>query len=527
MPIAISQGLGVYRGSVLGSGSAPPAFSPGDLATVDGWYKETNKTRASNGWLQQWDDISGNARHITISNGGTSVQVTSGHSFNGMDATHTAGFTFSSYMLNGWTPVDNQPLFVAVRCRRDYLANTGGSTLRPVVSFGPSGLQLCHGNDPSLAAQNVVRTYDGSTVQSAADDSWLPGEACNLIMQYDHNGGSPLLTVWKDGVIVIGPVSCAANPFGPMVIGRDTDRTDRVYQGYIMEIVTGQMLLSTNEVADLNTYLNRWETGRTATVIHSWSGSTQIMTDVQASQGTASGDGFIFTTANDSDNLSFQWWDGTTFVNRGIYDTSGDNGGLHVQVNGAYYDPAANTLWLGANNFNTTPARGWILRYDFDPAANSGNGGITFNAAYPVADNWCEGAAPLSDGTWIACYHDVARLDRYSADFSTRLNTYDLPVRYIEPGGNHFQGVSIRDDVVVLPYHGNAGADWNFYPQFKFVDGGLYEAEPNLETIANNARQGLFNEGSSFLAAIRTNNNPNSNNHVNRATPVTYTADIG
>lgn len=504
-------------------GAAAPAFTPADLATVDGWYNELGKSVDGDGNLTQWNDQSGNSRHLTPFLPG-STQFSSGHKFNGLDGVHTRGNHAGSYLVNGWTPTNNQSLFIAVRVRRDWLLTTGGSTLRPVVSTGSSGLSLGTGNSPTTAAQNVVRTYDGSNVRSSANDTFAPGEACTLIMQYDYNGGSPTITVYKDGVQVIAPVSAVTNPYGAMVVGRDLGHPTRFWEGYIFEIVVGQMVLSAGEIANLTTYLSRWDSGRTATVIRGWSGATQLITDAGAGQGVSSGNGFIFTTASSTNQL-IEWFEDSTFTSQGSLDCTSFNGGAHTQVNGQFFNPTTNKLYVGANNFATTPELGWIYIFDFDPAGNSGAGTLTFDQAVSVAGNHCEGCAEMSDGTFMVCYHDVNRVDHYSSSF-VLLNQITLPDRF-GTSSFFYQGPAVKDDVIYMNYHGNAGVNFNFMVGFKYEAGSLHEATARLDVMSTDCRQGVFNDGTDFLAAQRTANNNNSNNHVVRATPLTYLADVG
>ena len=129
-------------------------------------------------------------------------------------------------------------------------------------------------------------------------------------------------------------------------------------------------------------------------------------------------------------------------------DCSFDNGGAHEQVNGIYYDQPTGHLFIGANNYSTTPHEGWIYEYDASD--------LSFVAAHDVGAIWSEGCTKY-DGHWFvvsANSHTITEFD----DNWDLVKVHNLPGN--PPSGLYWQGIFVIDDVFYINYHEPQNALW-------------------------------------------------------------------
>lgn len=135
--------------------------------------------------------------------------------------------------------------------------------------------------------------------------------------------------------------------------------------------------------------------------------------DTKASQGVAT-DGTYFYTAGGSGaapapNESLHKWtkSGDTYTLDTSRNTTSDWPTGMEQINSVHYHDGL--LYVGGNNYNTTPEKGWVLVYD--PSD------LTHIQTLATADHWSEGGAWRYDATrgwefWV-CYADEFAADTY------------------------------------------------------------------------------------------------------------------
>jgi hypothetical protein len=119
------------------------------------------------------------------------------------------------------------------------------------------------------------------------------------------------------------------------------------------------------------------------------------------------------------------------------------------QVNSITYDPVANKLYVGANNFNAGTKLGWIVEYDPDD--------LTHIATHSVEAHYAEGCAARYEGSdlefWVH-YHDWPQVTRYD-DTWTKISDYALPGCSIF-SDNLFQGgFWVGDDLYMVRHNNN------------------------------------------------------------------------
>lgn len=100
MVVSLGVGVGVTQVRRLGGDAGP--FSPGDLSPFV-WYDATaaDSIIHAAGSVSQWEDLSGNARHLTQGDG--SRQPTTGTAtMNGLNAIDFDGTSFMSAAKVAW-----------------------------------------------------------------------------------------------------------------------------------------------------------------------------------------------------------------------------------------------------------------------------------------------------------------------------------------------------------------------------------------------------------------------------------------
>lgn len=162
--------------------------------------------------------------------------------------------------------------------------------------------------------------------------------------------------------------------------------------------------------------------------------------NLASSQGVAFDGTNYYTTAGSSADASVnthlrKWTrSGDTYTLVTDRDTSGDWPAGMAQINsisvyGGY-------LWVGGNNYNTTPKSGWVLK--FDPSD------LSHVATYSVGANWTEGGCWLDVGDgdeFWAIFHDTSAVRRYDNTF-TLVDSYDCEYR-TGVTANLYQGLAV------------------------------------------------------------------------------------
>jgi len=161
---------------------------------------------------------------------------------------------------------------------------------------------------------------------------------------------------------------------------------------------------------------------------------------VEAHQGVAF-DGTYFYTIRAS---TIRKWN-TSWVLQDSRDCSGDDPTDKTQLNHVHYKDGI--LYIGANNYDVTPKKGWIVEYNADDLTPV-SGGV-----HSVRAQWGEGCA-YHDGYFWVIYGDYYYVDKYDASWNL-IATYDLP--YHPPVGAGYQGCAWIGDYFYANIHEGAG----------------------------------------------------------------------
>jgi len=135
-------------------------------------------------------------------------------------------------------------------------------------------------------------------------------------------------------------------------------------------------------------------------------------------QGVAATVSHIFATGTASDQFVLKKYDRDWNLIWSV-DTEAYGSGLHEQVNGIYPDEAAGKLYVCGNNYNTTPAKGFVFEIDIDDGS--------FIAEHILPGNrWTE-AIERWNGSWWEVNATAHEIRQLSLDFSTVTATHALP----------------------------------------------------------------------------------------------------
>ena len=233
--------------------------------------------------------------------------------------------------------------------------------------------------------------------------------------------------------------------------------------------------------------------------------------NVGSSQGVATDGTWFWTSGNDANQRQIRIFNAAWAEQTGAGSPHSTNLDFasHAQVNGLICDRANNKLYAGANNFPTTPAQGWVLEYDVNPAT----GALTFVAARGAGAIWCEGCARGPDGKWWVHHHGGASIRRYNADwsFDQELTPLLTPVK----SNGYYQGGRFIDGLFYLNTHGNSGGGLDAY-HWDSVQDRLSWTLVSL-AVPTDCTQGIDLDGSALYMAERTGNDHATPNNVVRA----------
>lgn len=509
----------------IGFAAAAAAFNPlTDLPPPSIWVHGVNsaKTKHTTFYTTQWNDISGNNNHAATTNG-ASTMFEDGAKMNGKNCLWCNGTPNAGVMETAWTPTDNDVYIICAVKRGVITSPDTGSTVRPICGFN-DGASIGSHHSNTIAAETVVRAWDGLNITADGPvGGFTPGRYATIVYQLI---GGAAMRVWVEGVKVIDvTVGINNGSLGPFWIG-GTGTTVRRFQGYIGEIIAGEGILTDAQVAGVTNYLrNYWKPPIQKNVPWRFTDIQTIITDGGFGQGCAvsATDDVIFGTGGDVDQEDILIYNYTTLALEGTVATTGTLGVSHTQVNGLHYVESTNKLYVGANNFNVTPAAGWVAEYDYNPSLRT----LTFVELHDVGANWAEGGCFLSDGRWLNCYTEIKNLRIYDSDFDLIGSTGDAPTG--APLSNSwFQGLAVTsEDVISANMHGSGNyggwhQSWVLMPD-NSLGSALYRCDaPNQDTD-----QDVFFDGTYYWWAERTANNANSLNNLKRATPSFALMDVG
>ncbi len=157
------------------------------------------------------------------------------------------------------------------------------------------------------------------------------------------------------------------------------------------------------------------------------------------------------------------------------------------QINGIVYDSGTGKLYIGANNFSTTPKLGWIVEYD--PSD------LSWIATHSVEAHWAEGCAIRSGEFWVY-YHDWPFVTRYDASWA-KVNDYALAgIESLTL--DLFNGGAWSGDDLYLVRHNNTNPTQYFVYRWNGSSFDWYEVRDTPASGSNRIGQGIaFEEGAS------------------------------
>ena len=234
-------------------------------------------------------------------------------------------------------------------------------------------------------------------------------------------------------------------------------------------------------------------------------------TNVGSSQGVATDGTWFFTTGNDTDQLEIRVFNSswTEQTGGGISPHQTDSDfGSHAQVNGMYCDRTNGKLYVGSNNFPTTPELGWILEYN----VNANTGALSFVTEHSVGAFHSEGCTFYNDKFWVFGHTDSS-IRRFSTSWSLE-KTYTYPIAPTH-GSGYYQGGMFLDDVFYGNVHGNSGGGFESFCYDQNYDRLLWTM--TSLTPPTDCTQGIDLDGTNLYMAERTSNDHTTPNNVVRA----------
>jgi hypothetical protein len=224
--------------------------------------------------------------------------------------------------------------------------------------------------------------------------------------------------------------------------------------------------------------------------------------DVHAWQGVAF-DGTHYYVAVDFTN-DFQQWTLQKYGldwNRVLTRSMGADGdAAHSQINGVYYDSGADKLYVCANNYNTSPNRGWV--FEVSPSD------LTVSAYHDLGAKWTEAVWPWGGYWWEvnASGHEIRQFD----SSWTLVNTHALPDS--DPAALYWQAIFVIDDVFYVNHHATGGAEFRAYT---WNGSGFTAASVGtLAPPSGSCTQGVFFDGNTLYWAERIGTFPPNEGYV-------------
>ena len=210
--------------------------------------------------------------------------------------------------------------------------------------------------------------------------------------------------------------------------------------------------------------------------------------DISAWQGAAFDGEFFYTTAYKRSD-SEQFW--ITKLDRDLNvvlrrNLGMEGGAAHTQVNGIHYSSTDSRLYVCANNYSTSPHRGWVFEVDLDDLSVTAFTELT-------GAKWSEAVFPWS-GSWWEVNASGHEIRQFNSSF-TLTGTHALPDT--TPGGLFWQAVFVYDDIFYVNLH--AGASGDRLRAYTWNGSGFDVSATSLTPPSVNATQCVFSDGCKFL----------------------------
>lgn len=357
-------------------------------------------------------DSSGNSKTLTLNGGytlGVAGQSGTAVSFNG-----TSGYASrTDSVLGASVPSTYTILFL---CN-----GAGGQNAARLVAFGSSSsanpmvcVQSNASDGPGI--RQFWRNDANATVGlsdpngRALDSTWHMGWA--------RRTGSTTIDIGVDdrqtGTVTVSASTTTLNRTAIGALLRSS--AGNFFSGSIQHVAVWNTALSDNEIATIFAatqivpYLERRGAYEWQLLDRS---SNTTLAESYRSQGVAF-DGiatyyFSYGDGATISKLRRLTRSGTVYTVAATRDITADDPATKTQSNGiTFYN---GYLWLGANNYATTPKLGWITKYDTN---------LNWVATYSVGANWAEGGAWKDVGSgdeFWAVYTDTNIVRRYNSSF--------------------------------------------------------------------------------------------------------------
>jgi hypothetical protein len=241
MPRAIGIGIGVNFG-----GRALPGFSPSNLNPAL-WLdaSDTSTITASSGSVSQWDDKSGNGYNVTQATA-ANQPTTGSTTINGRNVISFDGGDSISYTAT--TVTLNQPNSVFAVVSSD----SGVTGTRSVVNGTGATNALVYVTASSERRVGIWASPPGGQVVTssltALTDQTQPAVIGGI---FDGSSSRIRLNGASSGAVNAGTMAKG----GGFRIGANAAETGEFWIGKIAEVLFFDSLLSSNEIADVETYL--------------------------------------------------------------------------------------------------------------------------------------------------------------------------------------------------------------------------------------------------------------------------------
>lgn len=228
---------------------------------------------------------------------------------------------------------------------------------------------------------------------------------------------------------------------------------------------------------------------------------TDNIKDVACHQGVATNGIYLYTV--DSITIYKRQMDGTFISSHTNAHLDGTDMRQinHIHIYG-------NRLYIGLNNYDNTPKKGYIKVFDADD--------LSYIEEHQVQDHWSEGCAFHDDNWWVV-YSDWKKVSRYDKDWK-HIASYDLD--YPTTGDekiNAYQGITWKDDDIFCTIHDTT------HPFFTvdryYWAGNKFVCKARL-TAPINATQGICYYNNKFYIAQR--NHPITGKHSVTITELSF-----
>lgn len=237
-----------------------PPFSPHDISGLAMWYdaSDADTIAESGGFVTQWDDKSGNAKHLTPvgAGGGPATGSRTKNSLNVLDFTNTAGSNTASTTkaLTVASSGSNSAYTMFVVNVQDNTSATNGPQ---ISAWGTAGTGN-HGLLMNIAGGSTQRQFlinsggtGAATGSSITNGTWTL-TTCNVT-------GALAMTNRKDGVADGSDTAPGAPSATPNIAIGGTTTGVRAFDGAIAEILVYRPDLGTTDRDAVEAYLiDKW-----------------------------------------------------------------------------------------------------------------------------------------------------------------------------------------------------------------------------------------------------------------------------